>query len=92
MHKFLAIVFAIFATTASAEITGAGATFPFQSNEWPITAPTYIIMYKTPVDAAAQKEAFKFFQWAYDNGDKMADDLDYVPLSKEVKAAIVKGW
>jgi len=64
----------------------------FQSNEWPITAPTYIIMYKVPVDANAQKEAFKFFQWAYDNGDKMADDLDYVPLSKEVKANIVKDW
>ena len=64
----------------------------FQSNEWPITAPTYIIMYKVPVDANAQKEAFKFFQWAYDNGDKMADDLDYVPLSKEVKANVVKDW
>lgn len=64
----------------------------FQVNEWPITAPTYIIMYKVPVDANAQKEAFKFFQWAYDNGDKMADDLDYVPLSKEVKANIVKDW
>ena len=64
----------------------------FQSNEWPITAPTYIIMYKTPTDVAAQKEAFKFFKWAYDNGDKMADDLDYVPLSKEVKAGIVKDW
>lgn len=64
----------------------------FQSNEWPIAAPTYIIMYKVPVDANAQKEAFKFFQWAYDNGDKMADDLDYVPLSKEVKAGIVRGW
>lgn len=64
----------------------------FQSNEWPIAAPTYIIMYKSPIDANAQKEAFKFFQWAYDNGDKMADDLDYVPLSKEVKTEIVKGW
>ena len=64
----------------------------FQSNEWPITAPTYIIMYKKPVDVAAQKEAFKFFQWAYENGDKMADDLDYVPLSKEIKANIVKDW
>jgi len=64
----------------------------FQSNEWPITAPTYIIMYKVPVDVNAQKEAFKFFQWAYDNGDKMADDLDYVPLSKEVKTGIIKGW
>jgi len=64
----------------------------FQTNEWPITSPTYIIMYKTPVDAAAQKEAFKFFEWCYNNGDKAADDLDYVPLSKKEKEDIIKGW
>ena len=64
----------------------------FQNNEWPITAPTYIIMYKTPVDAAAQKEAFKFFKWAYENGDKIANELDYVPISDEEKTKIIKGF
>jgi phosphate transport system substrate-binding protein len=64
----------------------------FQTNEWPITSPTYIIMYKTPVDVAAQKEAFKFFEWCYNNGDKIADELDYVPLSKQEKSDIIKGW
>jgi len=64
----------------------------FQNNEWPIIAPTYIIMYKTPVDAAAQKEAFKFFKWAYENGDKIANELDYVPISDEEKTKIIKGF
>ena len=64
----------------------------FQNNEWPITAPTYIIMYKTPVDSAAQKEAFKFFKWAYENGDKIANELDYVPISDEEKTKIIKGF
>jgi phosphate transport system substrate-binding protein len=42
-----------------------------------------------PVNAAG---ALKFFSWAYANGDKMADDLDYVPMPASVKAAIEKSW
>ena len=57
----------------------------FQDNSWPITAPTYIIMYKKPTDPAASKEAIKFFEWAYTKGDAMADELDYVPLSTQQK-------
>ena len=34
----------------------------------------------------------KFFDWAYGNGDKMADDLDYVPLPASVKDLIHKEW
>jgi len=64
----------------------------FQSNEWPITAPTYIIMYKQPTDKAAAVEAINFFDWAYRLGDKMADDLDYVPLSAAEKAKTAEAW
>lgn len=64
----------------------------FQDNSWPITAPTYIIMYKNPINEANQKEAFKFFEWAYTKGDSIADELDYVPLSKEVKDSITRTW
>jgi phosphate transport system substrate-binding protein len=34
----------------------------------------------------------KFFDWAYKNGDKTADDLDYVPMPNSVKDAIRKSW
>ena len=64
----------------------------FQDGSWPITAPTYIIMYKKPADAAASKEAIKFFDWAYAKGDAMADELDYVPLSSAEKSKSVKLW
>jgi phosphate transport system substrate-binding protein len=59
---------------------------------WPITNPTYIIMYKAqdkPVDAVA---TLKFFEWAFKNGDKTADDLDYVPMPANVKTQIEKAW
>ena len=64
----------------------------FQSGSWPITAPTYIIMYKTPVNEADAKNARDFFKWAYKNGDQMADELEYVPLSAEKKSEITRGW
>lgn len=64
----------------------------FQNGSWPIAAPTYIIMYKNPINEDNQKSAFRFFKWAYENGDNMADELDYVPLSKEEKDKIIKGF
>ena len=32
---------------------------------WPITAATFILMHKVPVDAEASKQALTFFDWAY---------------------------
>lgn len=63
----------------------------FQS-DWPIAAPTYIIMHKKPVSNEKAKLVHDFFRWAYEKGDEMADQLDYVPLSKEVKSKIIEGW
>jgi phosphate transport system substrate-binding protein len=47
---------------------------------WPISTASFIVMYKNPADKAASAEAIKFFDWAFKNGKKMADDLDYVSL------------
>ena len=47
---------------------------------WPISTASFIVMYKNPADKAASAEALKFFDWAFKNGKKMADDLDYVSL------------
>jgi phosphate transport system substrate-binding protein len=59
---------------------------------WPITSATFIIMYKTQEKPAEAATALKFFDWAYKNGDKTADDLDYVPMPPVVKAQIEKAW
>jgi phosphate transport system substrate-binding protein len=59
---------------------------------WPISGATFILMYKSqdkPVNAA---NSLKFFDWAYANGDKMADELEYVPLPDAVKALVHKSW
>jgi phosphate transport system substrate-binding protein len=59
---------------------------------WPMTAATWILVYKKPVDAAATGEALKFFAWAYKNGGKMAEELDYVPMPANVVKDIETTW
>ncbi|MCW5702306.1 MAG: phosphate ABC transporter substrate-binding protein PstS [Bradyrhizobium sp.] len=59
---------------------------------WPITAATFILMYKEPVDKEAAKEALKFFKWSFEKGDKMAEELDYIPMPDSVVKQIEKTW
>ncbi len=63
-----------------------------QSGEasWPITASTFILMQKEPVDKAASAEAVKFFKWAFAKGGKMAEELDYIPMPESVVKLIEK--
>jgi phosphate transport system substrate-binding protein len=59
---------------------------------WPITASTFILMHKDPADKAAAAEALKFFKWAFAKGDKMAEELDYIPMPDNVVKMIEKTW
>jgi phosphate transport system substrate-binding protein len=62
------------------------------ATSWPMTAATWILMYKKPQDSAAATEALKFFAWSFAKGDKMAEELDYVPMPDKVVADIEKMW
>ena len=59
---------------------------------WPIAGATFILIHKQPQDVEAVSETLKFFAWAYTKGDKMAEDLDYVPMPDNVVNAIQKAW
>lgn len=59
---------------------------------WPITGATFIIMHKVQADPVKGAEVLKFFEWAYKNGDKMAADLDYVPLPDSLIKLIGSSW
>ena len=61
-------------------------------DSWPITGATFILMHKAQDKPANATNALKFFEWAYTSGDKMAEDLDYVPLPAPVKAMVRKLW
>ena len=59
---------------------------------WPMTAATWILVYKKPVDPRSTAEALKFFAWSYKNGAKMAESLDYVPMPQNVAKDVEQYW
>ena len=59
---------------------------------WPITAATFILMHKDATDKASSQEAIKFFRWAFKNGGKAAEELDYIPMPDSVVQLIEKTW
>jgi phosphate transport system substrate-binding protein len=59
---------------------------------WPITGATFILMHKVQDKPESAAAVLKFFDWGYKNGDKTADDLDYVPMPDKVKDVIRKSW
>ncbi len=59
---------------------------------WPMTAATFILLPKDPPSKPAAKDALDFFKWAYEKGDKMAEDLDYIPMPENVSAMVEKMW
>jgi phosphate transport system substrate-binding protein len=59
---------------------------------WPMTAATFILMYKKPVNVAASNDALMFFKWAYEKGGKMAQELDYIPMPENVVAKVEQMW
>jgi phosphate transport system substrate-binding protein len=71
-------------------VPGMGLSIVDQSgkNTWPITTASFIIMYKNPSDKKSSQEALKFFDWAFKNGAKMSEDLDYVHLPTSLQNAI----
>lgn len=61
-------------------------------DSWPITGATYILVHKRGADPGRVLAVMKFFDWSYRNGDKMAKDLDYVPLPENLKIFILEAW
>jgi phosphate transport system substrate-binding protein len=62
------------------------------ADAWPITATTWIIMYKEPKNAEKSAAAFDFFKWSLEKGQAQAESLDYVPLPAELVSKIENYW
>lgn len=59
---------------------------------WPITGATFILMQAKQTNPQTAEQVLKFFDWAYQNGQTMAKQLDYVPLPDNVIASIRNYW
>jgi phosphate transport system substrate-binding protein len=74
--------------------SGYGISLVNQSGAkaWPITGATFILVYKSPDKPEQITEVLKFFDWAYKSGDKLAAELDYVPLPDKVADQVRDVW
>jgi len=63
-------------------------TYASGKNSYPISGFTYLLVPKKQKDPAKAAAFVKFVEWAYNNGDKDATALDYVPLPEKVKKKV----
>jgi phosphate transport system substrate-binding protein len=61
-------------------------------NAWPIAGATFILMQMSQDKPAVGAEVLKFFDWAYKDGGKMAESLDYIPMPESVVKLIRASW
>ncbi|MFK5925313.1 MAG: phosphate ABC transporter substrate-binding protein PstS [Desulfuromusa sp.] len=59
-------------------------------DSWPIAGASFILLAKEKADS--NRQAIKFYDWAFDNGDEMAIKLVYVPLPQNLKDDIRSYW
>ena len=85
------------AAASHAEWEKAPGFYEILTNEpgktsWPITGATFILMHKHQDKAETAKDVIKFFDWAYEQGDKTALDMDYIPMPDNVVKLIRQAW
>ena len=61
-------------------------------DSWPITGATFILLHKQQAKPEVAREVINFFDWAYLNGGKLADELDYVPMPENVVKLVEQSW
>lgn len=71
-------------------VPGMGLSIVNQSGKdtWPVSTASFIIMYKDPKNPKDSQEAIKFFDWAFKNGAKLSEELDYVHLPTSLQDQI----
>jgi len=85
------------AAAAYADWKGAPGFYQILTNapgktSWPITSASFILMQTKQDKPQNAAEVLRFFDWALKNGQKMASDLDYVPMPEEVVKVIADAW
>ena len=82
---------------ANAEWTGAPALHALLADQagkqtWPITGATFVLIYKQQQQRRTATQMLQFFDWSYRTGAGLADELQYVPMPKDVVQLIESAW
>jgi phosphate transport system substrate-binding protein len=60
------------------------------AGSWPIAGATFILLAQEKLNAG--RRTVEFYDWAFKNGDAMAEKLIYVPLPQNLKDDIRSYW
>jgi len=71
---------------------GIGLSNQADPAAWPIVSASFILMHEKADEPARSAEVLKFFRWAFENGNEMALELDYVPMPASVVKQIQSSW
>lgn len=71
-------------------VPGMGLSIVDQANPnaWPVSSASFIIMYREPANRAESQAVLKFFDWAFRNGKRLSEELDYVHLPPALQEQI----
>jgi phosphate transport system substrate-binding protein len=59
---------------------------------WPVVGATFVLLHAAQDNADRRDETLKFFDWAFTNGKRAAEDLDYIPLPESAVTGIRAKW
>jgi phosphate transport system substrate-binding protein len=96
--KFVAPTDETFAAAASnADWKGAPGMRVVLTNQpgdkaWPITGASFILLHTKAENPENTRQVLRFYDWAFKNGRKMAEALDYVPMPDNVVQTIHASW
>ena len=57
-------------------------------DSYPISSMTWILAYQNQPDRVKGEKLVNFLRWAYKNGEKSAESLDYAPLPRAIVAQL----
>lgn len=82
---------------ANGDWTGALASYASLadrsgSQTWPITGATFVLIHKQQQKRTTAVQMLKFFDWTFRTGAKLAEELEYVPMPKDVVPLIQSAW
>jgi phosphate transport system substrate-binding protein len=82
---------------ANADWTGALTSYASLvdrpgSQTWPVTGATFVLIHKQQQKQLTAIQMLKFFDWAFHTGANLADELEYVPMPKDVVPLIQSAW
>jgi phosphate transport system substrate-binding protein len=83
------------AETADWNSTAASQQLPtdLPGNEsWPVTGASFILIGKSPPPGGNTGEVLRFFNWALQQGEPIARELDYVPVPRTVIDQLPALW